>query len=219
MHRSGTSMLAGTLRAAGVYFGEVLDRPFALNPTGLQEPAAILRMHEDLLEKNGGSWHSPPSEVTWHKLHEAVRDLYIESRSGRPLWAFKDPRTILVLDGWVSRLKSLEFIGIFRHPAEVAMSMHKRNEHPIEHGLKAWTAYNQRLLDLHMRKPFPLLEFVGDGQTMNRACVRGLRQLGLGANSDALAVYGEDKKHIDTPDIDLPQPVAELYQALQARKV
>lgn len=212
-------MLAGTLRAAGVYFGAVLDRPFALNPTGLQEPAAILRMHEDLLEKNGGCWHSPPDEIKWQKLHEAVRDLYIESRAGHPLWAFKDPRTLLVLEGWTSRLHALEFIGIFRHPAEVAMSIHSRNDLPIEHGLQTWTTYNQRLLDLHRRQAFPLLEFVGTGSVMKRSCTLGLSQLGLEANSNALAVFGKDKKHFTAEAIDLPQNVADLYAALQDRKI
>ena len=128
MHRSGTSMLMGTLREAGLYVGDVLDKPFALNRKGLQEPPAVLYMHEHLLEANGGSWHSPPKDVQWDKMHEAIRDLFIESRTGKSLWGFKDPRTLLTLEGWKSALPNLELVGIFRHPSEVALSLKNRND-------------------------------------------------------------------------------------------
>jgi len=119
MHRSGTSTLAGTMRANGIYFGDVLHKGSPRNAKGFHEPRALLYMHEDLLLKNGGAWHDPPSAISWDPLHKAVRDLFIESRSDKPLWAFKDPRTLLVLEGWLEVLPNLKFVGIFRHPAEV----------------------------------------------------------------------------------------------------
>jgi hypothetical protein len=45
-------------------------------------------MHEDLLARHGGSWHNPPEVGEWPPLHGAVRDLFIESRHGRPLWGY-----------------------------------------------------------------------------------------------------------------------------------
>ncbi len=179
MHRSGTSALTGSLLQAGVYLGRVLDGGFALNPKGLQEPAAVLYMHENLLQANGGSWHEPPDAIEWQPLHKAVRDLFIESRQGRPLWAFKDPRTLLVLDGWRTVLPSLECVGIFRHPLEVARSLHDRNRFPIEKGLALWTRYNRELLAAHERASFPLVEFVADAATMADAIGRVLARVGL----------------------------------------
>lgn len=107
-HRSGTSALAGSLKRAGLYLGGVLDSGFELNPTGLQEPPAVLFMQEHLLEVNGGSWHEPPSDVVWGRLHRAVRDLFIESRFGQSVWGFKDPRTLLTLDGWYEALPEMQ---------------------------------------------------------------------------------------------------------------
>ena len=86
MHRSGTSVLMGTLRDAGVYIGQVLGHSIEGNRKGLQEAPAVLYMHENLLGANGGSWHAPPETVTWRKLHRTVRDLFVESRAHQPLW-------------------------------------------------------------------------------------------------------------------------------------
>lgn len=179
MHRSGTSMLAGTLRRAGVDLGRVYDTPFALNPTGLQEPEALIHMHEHLLEANGGAWHEPPERVVWGKLHRAVRDLFIESRAGRPLWGFKEPRTLLVAEGWIGALPDWTAVGIFRPPAEVAASIAGRNGFPPEKGFALWEAYNRRLLALHRAHGFPVIEFTADPARMQAALAGVLDRLGL----------------------------------------
>lgn len=218
MHRSGTSALAGSLRQAGVYLGQVLDNGFALNPKGLQEPAAVLYMHENLLQANGGCWHEPPATVEWKPMHLAVRDLFIESRQGRPLWGFKDPRTLLVLDGWRAALPALEFAGIFRHPAEVASSLHGRNGFPLEKGFAIWTRYNRHLLELHEQVSFPLVEFVADPAAMARAIDRVLARLRLqpAAAPDFLDTA---LRHFDAGSaaIPLPEETAALYARLRQR--
>jgi hypothetical protein len=55
MHRSGTSVLMGTLRDAGVHIGQVLGDSIDGNRKGLQEAPAVLYMHENLLEASGFS--------------------------------------------------------------------------------------------------------------------------------------------------------------------
>ena len=100
MHRSGTSMLMGTLQEAGVYLGSVFSEGFEGNRKGLLEPRAVLFMQEDLFKANGGSWSDPPATLEWKNLHLAVRDLFVESRERQPLWGFKDPRTLFTLDAW-----------------------------------------------------------------------------------------------------------------------
>ncbi|MFN3214009.1 MAG: sulfotransferase family protein [Henriciella sp.] len=216
MHRSGTSALAGTLRAHGVYFGEVLDQGIQYNPKGLQEAPSILYMQEDLMAKNGGAWHSPPDEIKWQPLHKAVRDLFIESRSSQPLWAFKDPRTLLTLEGWYEVLPNLAGAGIFRHPAEVAMSIHTRNGFALEKCLEIWCAYNQRLLDFHHAHKIPVIEFVGDQATMERSFKSMIDALGLGDNAPEQTFFEAGMKHQDRPDMALTPRAIELYQALQA---
>lgn len=216
MHRSGTSALAGTLRARGVYFGDVLDQGIQHNPKGLQEAPSILYMQEDLLIKNGGAWHSPPEAVDWQPMHKAVRDLFIESRAAQAIWAFKDPRTLLTLGGWFDVLPSLECVGIFRHPAEVVMSIHKRNEFPLEKCQDIWCAYNQKLLDYHRRNAFPLIEFVGDAAAMTSSLEQMIDLLGLSAHAPDQAFFEASMKHQDRPDEALSPRAAEIYAALQA---
>jgi hypothetical protein len=186
MHRSGTSMLAGTLAAAGVELGRVLDAPFPLNPTGLQEPEALIWMHENLLEANGGAWHDPPARVVWGRLHRAVRDLFIEARGTRPLWGFKEPRTLLVAEGWTAVLPDWTAVGIFRHPAEVAASLADRNGFAPEKGFALWAAYNRRLLALQRAHGFPLIEFSADPARMQAGLDLALDFLGLAGRAARL---------------------------------
>jgi hypothetical protein len=218
MHRSGTSALAGSLRQAGVHLGHVLDDGFALNPKGLQEPPAVLYMHENLLQANGGCWHEPPAAIEWKPLHKAVRDLFVESRQGRPLWGFKDPRTVLVLEGWRAVLPSLELAGIFRHPHEVASSLHGRNGFPMEKGYAVWTRYNRDLLAWHERRPFPLVEFVADAQAMQRAIAFVLAELRL-APATAPDFVDTSLRRFDAAGTTaaLPADTAGVYRRLRER--
>lgn len=215
MHRSGTSTLAGTLRNAGVYFGEVLDTKISFNPKGLNEAPAVLFMQQDLLEKNGGEWHDPPATVVWGNLHKAVRDLFIESRAGRSLWAFKDPRTLLTLEGWLDALPGLDCVGIFRHPAEVAMSIHLRNDFPIAKCIEIWRIYNARLLAIRNDRDVPVIEFVSDPEAMAASFSALLAHVGLAPSPDAMGFYDTAMKHHDRPQIDLPPGVEELYHQLR----
>lgn len=217
MHRSGTSMLAGTLRTAGVYFGDVLDHTFARNPTGLQEAPALLYMHEDLLQKNSGAWHSPPDTVKWEPMHLAVRDLFIESRRSAALWGFKDPRTLLTIDGWFEACPDLLCLGIFRHPAEVAMSIHERNSFELDRCFAIWLAYNERLLAIADSRPCPLMEFGADRESSLAAIKRCIEPLGLELGDAAQSVYDQTHRHYERPEVVVPPECQVLYEALLER--
>ena len=211
MHRSGTSMLAGTLRRAGVDLGQVYDTPFPLNPTGLQEPLALVYMHEHLLEASGGAWHDPPAQVVWGKLHRAVRDLFIESRAGRPLWGFKEPRTLLVAEGWIEALADWTAVGIFRDPAEVAASLAGRNGFAVDKGFALWTAYNRRLVALQRAHGFPVVEFTRDAVRMRSRLDRLLDRLGLAPGAAACCFDATIPRHAAPA---LPAPPAEAAELL-----
>ncbi|MEL6665116.1 MAG: sulfotransferase family protein [Pseudomonadota bacterium] len=219
MHRSGTSALAGTLRACGVYFGDVLDQGIKHNPKGLQEAPSVLFMQEDLLNKSGGAWHDPPAQIEWQPLHKSVRDLFIESRVGRPYWAFKDPRTLLTLEGWIDVLPDLECVGIFRHPAEVAMSIHVRNGFPLEKCAEIWRAYNSRLLHFHHTRGIPIIEFVGDQATMEASLRSVIERLGLIVPSASEGFYDARMKHQDRPEVPLTDDIRDLYQDLRSSTI
>lgn len=214
-------MLAGTLGMAGLHLGRVLDAPFSLNPTGLQEPEALIWMHEHLLEANGGAWHTPPAKVVWGPLHRAVRDLFVESRAGRPLWGFKEPRTLLVVDGWIEALPAWTAIGIFRDPGEVAASLAQRNGFAPEKGLALWTAYNARLLALQRAHGFPLIEFTADADRMRQGLRRALAWLGLPEAAAERLFDADLPRHSGTAaaremEAALPGSVADVLAGLRA---
>jgi len=216
MHRSGTSALTGSLAEAGAYLGNVLGQSIAHNRKGLQEPASVLYMQENLLQANGGSWDNPPRTVEWNKLHSAVRDLFLESREGFEPWAFKDPRTLLTLEGWLDVRPDLALVGIFRDPLAVAHSLQRRNGFPLMKGLSLWRAYNERLLHWASTRACPLIEFSTRPGEMTVRLGRLIRTLGL---LPPLAPEFFDPALPEGTDdtTALPVDIATLYSRLQER--
>jgi hypothetical protein len=216
MHRSGTSLLAGSLHDAGVYLGHTLNTGFRLNPKGLWEAPSVLYMHENLLEKNGGSWQDPPEPpLEWGKLHLSVRDLFIESRQGHPLWGFKDPRTLFALEGWLEVLDDVRLIGIFRHPASVAASLADRNGIDAGTALALWRRYNDRLL--HARRAFgaTLVEYTDTGAEMERRLAAALRRVVPDA-PDRVPFFDPALYRNPADDEGLPGDVRSLLDALRS---
>ena len=209
-------MLTGTLQEAGVFLGNVYDTSIPFNRKGLQEPKAVLYMQENLLNANGGSWSNPPPTLDWQDLHLAVRDLFIESRAGRPIWGFKDPRTLFTLEGWQSVLPSLECVGIFRHPLAVATSLHGRNGFPLEKGLDLWRIYNERLLLLHGKSAFPIMEFHRSSARLRTTLSTLLEVLHLSRplQPSEFTFFDESLRQHDTIDMSLPAAVENVYHRL-----
>ncbi|MEO5671209.1 MAG: hypothetical protein ABIR26_11000 [Ramlibacter sp.] len=210
-------MLIGTLQEAGVHLGNVYSDSIQYNRKGLLEPKAVLFMQEDLFKANGGSWSDPPAQVEWKNLHLAVRDLFIDSMAGQPVWGFKDPRTLFTLDGWMDVLPTLELVGIFRHPMEVAASMQGRNGFPLEQGLDIWKRYNERLLRAHRKAPFPVIEFLGAPEEMRAKLATLLEGLRLPRviQPSELSFFEEGIRQHESADAALPADVQDLYRRLQ----
>ena len=136
-----------------------------------------------------------------------MRDLFIESRHGRPLRGFKDPRLLLCLEGWRQALPSLKPVGVFRDPAAVALLIH----------------YNQRLLELHQQHPFPLIEFEADATRVRQSLVVIMQQLELpgalsqqGADHALIVFEPQWPRHSDAR-LALAAPVLGLYEELRRR--
>ena len=221
MHRSGTSLLAGTLQECGLDLGDVTTWAPA-NEKGNRESWALMALHEDLLRKAGGGWDRPPQRpVAWGPLHRGVRDAYIGSFVGRPVWGFKDPRLVFVLDGWLEALPALETMAIFRHPAEVAESLRQRSpgKFTAEAAWDLWLAYNRQLLEWQTKLGCPLVEYVPDGAAFNRAAVAVARRLHLPAPVEAAALtfFEPRLRHQFAGAEPLPADVAGVYAELRAR--
>jgi len=120
MHRNGTSCLTGLLENAGMPLGEV-SRWNPHNPRGNNENQGIVAPHNAVLADNGATWDAPPrTGCDWSAQRLAQLDAIIAGYARFPRWAFKDPRTLYTLEGWLERLPEVQFIASFRHPLAVA---------------------------------------------------------------------------------------------------
>jgi hypothetical protein len=217
MHRSGTSCLTGLLEDAGVYLGNV-SKQNPYNKKGNQENPAIMRLHDEVLASNGGSWDHPPAKpVIWNEVQQAALTAILDEYKGHACWAFKDPRTMLTLPGWLQQLPSLRFVGTFRHPAAVAQSLHRRGQMPPEEGFGLWLHYNRLLLDYQREFGFEVLCFDLNPNDYLAAAVRAFDRLGLDTASAPLGFYDEELRSGSAdPQFRNPPPeVTAVYARLR----
>ena len=216
MHRSGTSSLVGSLEAAGLPLGEVRREGGDSNDKGHREPGEIIRLHDDVLMNSRGAWHVPPAVVEWSDEQRQRRDAFIASHEGLALWGWKEPRTLLVIDGWLDVLPQLEFVGTFRHPLVVARSLKRRHGNDTPRlWLDVWLAYNQILLRLAQERGFPLIDFDLPAEayaTRLRAIVDELHLPGGDDDFFDAALRTSQKK---LPDTNLPAEISRVYGRLR----
>ncbi len=225
MHRSGTSALTGSLEGSGVYLGPVHRDEIEHNRKGLIELWPVMRMQEDLLKENGGSWFDPPNRVIWGTKSLERRDNLIAQYREQPIWGFKDPRTLFTVDGWLQALPSAEFIGIFRHPLAVAKSLMNRGYveggefQRVEQAIDLWTRYNRRLLELQHAHQFPLLCFDVGGEQFKEDLCRAFTTLRLPRPLDPNTFFDADLRHFEAVSESTAKYVEpdarETYEALR----
>ena len=213
MHRSGTSMLTGSLEEAGLYLGEVNQRA-KNNKKGNKESLYLMDFLESILVKNGGAWHNPLVDIKWSADDREELKKYIQSFSDKEVWGFKDPRTIFFLDEWKAHIPHLKMVGIYRHPMSVALSLQKRNNFKIQRGLNLWKIYNRRLLALHKAYKFPIIEFTEKPLKLENSIKAVVDILGL-EQKDSFNFFLKKLIHNPATDIDLPHDVTQIYKRLK----
>ncbi|MEX1296144.1 MAG: sulfotransferase family protein [Candidatus Limnocylindrales bacterium] len=217
MHRSGTSSLVGSLEAAGLPLGEVRREGGDSNEKGHREPGEVIRLHDDVLMNSRGAWHLPPASVTWSQEQRDRRDAFIATHAGMPLWGWKEPRTLLVIDGWLEVLPHLEMVGTFRHPLVVARSLKRRHGNDTPRmWLEVWLAYNEILLHLVEQRHIPLIDFdlpAAEYATRLRAIADELHL--PGGDDDFFDATLRTSQKQAPQDADLPAEVARVYRELK----
>jgi len=165
MHRSGTSLTASLLSAAGLHVGDRIlgcdsTCPDPSNPKGHFEDVEFLLFHERVLAANGlaseglvaeGNPSVPPS------LQDEARQMIVNRTARQRPWGWKEPRTVLFLDFWESLLPNGKYLFVFRRPWEVVDSLFRRGNkifvtHP-ELAIGVWLNYNRRILEFVKRYP------------------------------------------------------------------
>lgn len=165
-HRSGTSLLAQLLHRGGLFLGDELLGAMASNPYGHFEDVEIVRLHEDILQAHGDTWHIDGqrafhlSERQWRWMQDHVRKRSME----HGLWGFKDPRVCFFLGAWKYLMPRARFVVVYREPSECVHSLerrqasdlmasrgnaalHRRFWRKADHGMRMWIAYNRAVLN------------------------------------------------------------------------
>ncbi len=216
MHRSGTSCLTGLLENAGLNLGAV-SRWNPHNRKGNNENQAIVALHDAVLAANGGSWDAPPERCRWNPAQLEELEALTSARAHLGVWGFKDPRTLLVLEGWLEVVPGLEFVGSFRHPIAVARSLVARGGGDVSRYLELWWRYNLRLLQFQEKFGFDLVCFDDPSEIYRSRVAAAAKRLGLNPVQDALTFF-DPKLRVQQGEegIELPAHVKALYQTLVA---
>ena len=168
MHRSGTSLLALMLQTLGLDLGRQLLAADQHNPDGYGEDQPIVNLQRKLLLQQAGAggwpdwgWNGQAEstaalavDASWSS--EALAYLQSRRRNDKP-WGWKDPRSTLLLEHWLSLEPGLRVIGIYRAPWEVVDALQRIRppvflQHP-DWGLRIWQQYNRALLTFAERHP------------------------------------------------------------------
>lgn len=151
MHRSGTSTAARAINLLGAFLGEERDLMPATraNPEGYWERLDVFNFQERLLSQLKRTWDTAaPLPDQWHlrdeilPRKEELKRLIASNFTQQPLWAWKDPRTCLLLPLWRLVLDELGIklccIFVVRSPVDIANSLKKRDRIPLHKAYGIW---------------------------------------------------------------------------------
>ncbi len=120
MHRSGTSLLANWLSRCGLDVGDDLLRQDPSNPAGHYEDILFLQLHKDILADNGLDYLvGDDRPLVVNDEYRARAQAIVESRQANSQWGWKEPRTVLFLDFWQTRLPDVKVLVVYRHYTHV----------------------------------------------------------------------------------------------------
>lgn len=170
MHRSGTSAVARGLAALSVYLGDNFFDAQPDNPTGYWEDKSIVAINQRVLEELRLRWDDTPligaERFEHHRIRlqriKAVR--YLKGAfADRPLWGFKDPRTIRLLPFWRAALRERgaddAYVIAIRHPRSVAASLFRRQEIAPPKAQRLWLVHMVPFLHELEGRPLVVVDY------------------------------------------------------------
>jgi len=157
MHRSGTSALTGVLSLLDIYLGSELMKANFANKKGYFENNILYKINESLLSQINSAWddvfydENKLENIT--ELSELKKAIKKEFEYA-DIFAIKDPRLVFLFPIYKKVLEELKIdikiILPYRNPIEVANSLSKRNNMPLEKGMLLW-AYHFLLAEKFSR--------------------------------------------------------------------
>jgi len=151
MHRSGTSAVSGVLNVLGLGFGSDLMKADDNNPKGYYENNKIYVLNETILKESNSSWddynfniEDIPKEKKEGYIQKAMT-IISEEFHYVDKFAIKDPRICMLFPFWEEACENLgidiKVILPYRNPAEVALSLKKRNNFSFEKSIILWSKH------------------------------------------------------------------------------
>lgn len=241
MHRSGTSLTARLVHLLGAYLGEdenLFPAP-PWNESGLWERRDIYLIHERILRSLGTTWDTPyPLPKGWQRStaiepFRAELSSLVEREFGhRSLWAWKDPRTVLLLPLWRDVLSEsgidLRCLCVTRNPLDVARSLSSRDGSSTDSALGVWLNYTLTLWEVTEGLPRALIAYdrlLGDWEDCLRPWMDTLRisvpSVGDVARTTIDKAIRVDLRHgasslDDLRRAEVPAPIYEAAAALDS---
>ena len=241
-HRSGTSVTAQLLRAAGLFVGDRLYGASPANPYGHFEDLDVVEIHQSIMEAHGDDWQwDQPFPFRVGRRHwTAIEELVQRRNAAYPLWGFKDPRACLMLGMWKHVVPDAKVLVVYRDPGECVRSLEFRHASAYfegrgnlerslrffrepDHGLRVWDVYNRAVLSYASRHESDCLVLpISQLQAGEPVVDRVNRRFGLDlADVPTTAVYDPQvtgsrtlPQRVHSPDVEAR--VMETWQALDA---
>ena len=159
MHRSGTSLCSHILSILGVDMTDTILPPGAAslgadNQRGHWERWEIVEFHDRILSFFNRSYFTPfhdlPLPIAWWTDSRVVavrREIieFLETRMGRGLFGFKDPRTVRLMPMWHQIIREVRLVPkivfCLRNPAQVARSLTARDRIDTDTAEYRWFSY------------------------------------------------------------------------------
>lgn len=147
MHRSGTSAVTEALAATDLplNLGAHLLGAKPQNPHGFFEDKRVIKANQEFFETHGVHVMEPwrlPADFTM--VGTDRMQIVFEKLMRENINLIKDPRLCVTLPQWQkvweSKVKPV-YLHIWRHPAEVALSLQKRDGLSIEQGERVWLTH------------------------------------------------------------------------------
>lgn len=220
MGRSGTSAVTRILSLCGAALPERVLRSGPGNPRGYWEAEVALKRNNQFLQALGSSYHDPSLGFLEAQISREARALHARNvrsfLSGLPkadAVVVKDPRVSGLVESWDTAARSLglvpKYVHMFRHPSDVAASLHARYGLSTRYSFALWLKYN--LLPERMTRHAPRIfasyrELLRDWKQIVQKCSEGLK-LTLVIDDKVIAEVGEflssDLEHHRADDTDL----------------
>ena len=226
VHRSGTSLLARLLIAAGCYPGRPhrFRPPDDLNPLGFFEHSVVHGINRRMLADIGaGLMHSAPAldgipPDTAARFRAPMLRALAELEPRRP-WFLKDPQLCLTFPAWRDLIEDPTCLLTLRDPLEVARSLERVGQGMhIEVGLAQWEVYTVAALNATAGCDRVLVDHAGLLADTDAALQRLHVEFGLafdrsGTPVDQIVQQGLQRARAENGE-SLPPAVAALYERL-----